>query len=67
MPLAVVRGIPSKILAQLGSLHGPQAAGACSAKLSRSLVAVSTSAFITSVSDYVAQWIRRTFFRGGRE
>ena len=65
MPLAVVRGIPSKMLAALGSLDCPQSAGVFLAKLSRSLVAAPTGALITSVRDYVALWIRRLFSRAG--
>ena len=65
MPFAVVRGVPSKMLAAMGSLHCPQSAGVFLAKLSRSLVAAPTGALITPVRAYVAQWIRRPFFRAG--
>ena len=63
MPFAIVRGIPSKMLAEMGSLHCAQSAGVFLAKLSRSVVAGSTGALITSVRGCVALWIRRTFFR----
>ena len=54
MPFAVVRGIPSKMRAEAGALHCPQSARACLAKPSRSVVAGSTGALLTSVRDYVA-------------
>jgi len=62
MPFAVVHGVPSKMLAELGSLHCPQSARPVSEALKKRRGRFH-GALITSVRDYVALWIRRPFFR----